>query len=384
MAIWLLFFGALTVLVRAGLTILTGGVLRPADVADALLAAAADTAAAALAFWAVGAAFLFGRNGDLLAFDTNLVLTQANEVAGTEFFHAAVAIVGGAVVTSAVAGRTRSHVGPVAAAVLGGIVFPVIGHLVWSGRLAGMNVLDFGGALSVHLPAAIFAAVAVAAVGSRADADPGPSSAERASVVAIGTVLAAAGWLPYLMGSVYAHKNGFNSMSSNAEAGLALATTAMNGLLAGAAGLVGGLAYGRSRHGRADLFAAYTGLLGGLVAITPACVAVGNVGAVMIGGVAGALVPAAAGLMRRARLDDPVGLVAVHGVGAVWGTLAAAMFAAGLAGGQSWIRHFQLLAVQSLAVAVSVVISAAAAAATFGVLRLIGPLRATDAVGRRP
>ncbi len=53
MAIWLLIFGVRTVLVRAGLTLLTAGVVRPADAADALLAAAADAAAAVLAFWAV-------------------------------------------------------------------------------------------------------------------------------------------------------------------------------------------------------------------------------------------------------------------------------------------------------------------------------------------
>ncbi len=83
------------------------------------------------------------------------------------------AIVGGAVVTAAVTGRARRYVGPVASAVLAGVVFPVVGHLVWFGRLRAMNVIDFGGALPVHLPAAVFAAVAVAVVGSRATATPG-------------------------------------------------------------------------------------------------------------------------------------------------------------------------------------------------------------------
>ena len=402
----LLFFAVMTVLVRAGLTVLTGGVLRPADAAAATLAAAADTAAAVLAFWAVGAAFLFGHNGDLLAFDWDLVLNQAPRTGG-EFFHAAAAVIGGGVVTAAVVGRARPGVTTVASAALAGVVFPVLGHLVWFGRLREMNVIDFGGASAVHIPAAVFAAVGVAMVGSRsarstataapteptrlehAWGHPGlmrfvePTVGDRASTVTIGAVLATVGWLAYLMGSLIAHPTQFNAMTDLAQAGPALATTAMNALLAGAAGLAGGLSYGRARHGRADLFSAYTGLLGGLVAITPACVAVNNLGAAIIGGVAGLLVPAAAGLMRRARLDDPVGLIAVHGIGAVWGMLAAAMFAAGLQGGLVWVRHFQLLALQSLAVAVSIVVSAVAAGLTFGLLRLIRPLR-TDGETHRP
>ena len=384
MAIWLLLFGVMAVLVRAGLTMVTAGVVRPADVVDAQLAAAADVAAAALAFWAVGACFLFGRNGDLIAFDPNLILSQAIDSAGTEFFHAAVAIIGGAVVTGAIVGRARPYVAPAASAVLGGIVFPIIGHLVWFGRLRHYNVVDFGGAASVHLPAAVFAAVAAAMVGHRPSAGrtPEPTAAVGGSVplVAVGVVLLAVGWVPYLMGSLLAHPTEFNPTDAPSAVGPGLAVTAMNAVLAGLAGMITGMAYGRVRHGRADLFAAYLGLLGGLVAITPGCVAVGNAGAVMIGVVAGIAVPAAAGVLNRVvGLGDPAGLVAAHGVGAVWGVLAAALFAAG----QSTIRHVQLVGVQALLLVVALVVSSVAAVVTFGLLRAVGPLHADDARGPR-
>ncbi len=378
MAIWLLIFGAATVLVRAGLAILSAGAVRPADAAEVLLRSAADAAAAVLAFWAVGACFLFGHNGDLLAFDPNLLMSQSVESAGAEFFHAAVAVVGGAIVTAALVGRSRPSVGTVASAVLGGVVFPVVGHLVWFGRLRSMNVIDYGGATAVLLPAAVFAAVAAAMVGSRPAraADAGVAddavAGDRLPFVATGAVLLAVGWLAYLTGSVLAHPTEFNPMATPAVAGPAMAVTAMNGALAGLSGLLAGLFYARSRHGRADPYAAYLGLLGGLVSITPGCVAVGNAGAVMIGLVAGVLVPAAAGLMnRQIGLDDPVGLVAAAGIGTVWGTLAAAAFAAG----QSTIRHVQLVALQSLLLLVSLAISTLAAAVTFAALRLLGPLR---------
>ena len=381
MAIWLLVFGVATVLVRAGLTLVVGGAARPREAADALLRAGAETAAAVLAFWAIGAPLLLGRHHPLLAFDPGLVLSQSPDSAATEFFHAVVATIGGAVVAGAVLGRARFHVSVVAAAVLGGVVFPVVGHLVWFGYLRQLNVIDFGGATAVHLTAAVFAAVGVAAVGSRPGHYAGgvavaPRPVEDLPLMAAGVGLVAVGWFPYLLACVLAHGTDLNPMDSPAVAGRALAWAAMNVALAAAGGVAGGLAYGRARYGRADLASAATGLLGGLVAISAAAFAVDNLGAVMIGAVAGGLVPAAAGFMdRRARLDDPAGLIAVHGVGAVWGLIAAALLAAG----QSTIAHFQLLAVQSLAVAVTVVVAAAAAAATFALLRMAGPTRADTA-----
>ncbi len=398
---WLLVFGAGTALVRAGLGLLIGGTVRPRDAAETLLRAIAEVAAAGLAFWAVGAALLFGR-GPIVAFDMGLFLSQSSESSGTELFHAIVATIGGAVIAGAIAERARFHVSVVVSAVLGGIVFPVVGHLVWFGWLRQLNVVDFGGAMAVHLSGAVFAAVGVAAVGSRTSWYGGMTvddNGERKAVappvldyashslrvkrtapavaygnlpmVAVGVALVIAGWVPYLMASLLAHPTAFNSVDGDA-----LARTGMNAVLAAAAGGFGGMFYGRTRYGRADLVSAYTGVLGGLVAISAGCVAVGSLGAVMIGLVAGALVPAAAGFMdRRARLDDPAGLIAVHGVGAIWGMLAAAMFA----GGQSTMAHFRLVAVQSLAVAMTIAVSAVMAGVTLGLLRVIRPLRVVEA-----
>jgi Amt family ammonium transporter len=68
------------------------------------------------------------------------------------------------------------------------------------------------------------------------------------------------------------------------------------------------------------------GALGGLVAITAPCAFVGFGSALLIGAVGGALAVSAALLFDRARLDDPVGALAVHGVGGAWGTLAVGLF----------------------------------------------------------
>src|ERR1041384_5562553 len=74
------------------------------------------------------------------------------------------------------------------------------------------------------------------------------------------------------------------------------------------------------------------GMLAGLVAITAPCAFVDPWAAAVIGGVAGVIVPWAAGFIERRGIDDPVGAVAVHGVGGGWGVLAVGLFANGTYG----------------------------------------------------
>ena len=78
-----------------------------------------------------------------------------------------------------------------------------------------------------------------------------------------------------------------------------------------------------------DLGMSLNGFLGGLVAITAPCYWVSPGGAVLIGAIAGCLVPLGVDLLERLRIDDPIGAVAVHGFVGIWGTLAVGLFATG-------------------------------------------------------
>jgi Amt family ammonium transporter len=71
------------------------------------------------------------------------------------------------------------------------------------------------------------------------------------------------------------------------------------------------------------------GFLGGLVAITAPCYWVSPAGALMIGAVAGIVVPLAVDLIEHLRIDDPIGAVAVHMMAGIWGTLSVGLFASG-------------------------------------------------------
>ena len=386
MAIWVLAFGVAAVLVRVGLTLITAGsVSRPAAVVDVVQRAAIDVAVTTLVFWAVGAPLLLALS-PVIGFNTSVLMTlptDSDDRAAAEVYTWAVALIGGGVVASATAERAKRRVSLAASAVLGGIVLPVVGHWVWTGWLRDRNVVDFGGAMAVHLPAGVFAFLAAGLVGARreryaAGPQASPIAPHSWPMVLAGVTVTCVGWLAYLMGGVAAHETAFNSTTA-----AGLAQTALNAVLAAVGGLLGGLLYAvvrRPRRGdRPAEFCGVVGLLGGLVAISAGCFAIGNFGAVLIGIGAGMAVPVAVAVLdRRVKLDDPAGLVSVFGVGSVWGIVAAALFA----GNQAINRKTQglLLANQALALAVAVVTAVVAAAVTFAVLRATGSLRAADEV----
>ena len=383
MLVWwmcLLACGVATVLVRLGLSLVVCGSVRRPSASATLARAGMEAAAATLAFWAVGAPLLLGQPGGPIAIDTGLVASQSTEsdkLATSEFYHWAVALIGGAVVGGAIAERGKRRVGVVAAAVLGGVVFPVVGRWVWFGWLHRMDFADVGGATAVHLPAAVFAAVAAAAVGPRADRFDGPGGEPPAGhswpLVALGVGLTVIGWMPYLIGGLLAHPTDLNTI----DGVRLLAVAALNVALAAAGGLAGGVGFShfrrRQRGDRPAAFCGTVGLLGGLVAVSAGPVAMGGPGAVLVGVLAGVTVPAFAALLdRRVRLDDPAGLISVHGVGAVWGTLAAGLFAVNSSVG---LRRPRLFAVQALGLTTVLAVSIAAAAVTIALLRVTGRLR---------
>jgi Amt family ammonium transporter len=99
-------------------------------------------------------------------------------------------------------------------------------------------------------------------------------------------------------------------------------------LAAAAAGMVAVLfVYPRSK--KWDLGMSINGFLGGLVAITAPCYWVSPGGAVVIGALAGVIIPLGVDLLEHLRIDDPVGAVVVHGFCGVWGTLCVGLFATG-------------------------------------------------------
>ncbi len=108
--------------------------------------------------------------------------------------------------------------------------------------------------------------------------------------------------------------------------GKALALIAVNTNLSACAGAAAAMLTSWWLNARPDIGISINGALGGLVAITAGCAYVSPGSAIVIGGIAGALVVASVLTFERIQVDDPVGAISVHGVCGAWGTLAVAVF----------------------------------------------------------
>jgi Amt family ammonium transporter len=116
-----------------------------------------------------------------------------------------------------------------------------------------------------------------------------------------------------------------SALSANGQAAEVWVTT----LVATGAAALGWLLTERIRDGHATSLGAASGVVAGLVAITPSCSSVTPVGAILVGALAGVLCALAVGLKFRFGVDDSLDVVGVHLVGGLWGTLAVGLFASG-------------------------------------------------------
>ncbi len=375
MDIGLVILGAAALLLRAGFGLYASGSLRAKNGASAVLRITADTAVGALVFWAFGAAILFQTANGYVGLDVHYLLGRSPQFADSEFFHLSILLIAGAIVAGAIAERTRFYVGVALSILLAGLIVPVAGHWAWTGWLKQGGFIDTGGAAVIHLSAAVCAAIAVLFVGPRTgkynkDGSSNSIPGHALPLSSVGVLLLLAAWFPYLLGCVISH-----GPVSESTGEPMVAVAAMNIILAASAGALAGLIYGQFRYGKPDVFFTYTGLLAALVAISAGVATMGNLGAVITGAIAGLIVPLLTlEVDRSGKLDDPIGVISIHGIGGIWGILAAALFAPG-----DFQHRFGLLGIQTVGIAAIVILSAVLSIVVILVLKLGGSLRSTDA-----
>lgn len=171
-----------------------------------------------------------------------------------------------------------------------------------------LGALDFAGGTAVHINAGAAGLALALILGKRIGFGKVPMRPHSLPLVMLGAALLWFGWFGFNAGS---------AVASNGTAGLAL----LNTIAATTAAVLAWLLVEKIRDGHATSLGAASGVVAGLVAITPACAAVDASGALIIGAIAGALCALSVGLKFKFGYDDSLDVVAVHLVGGIVGTV---------------------------------------------------------------
>lgn len=326
---WVLIASVLVLVMQAGFLCLEAGLTRSKNSINVAIKNLSDFAIAALLFAMFGFSVMFGASRAGWVGPVEILgVRDALEGRELAFFVFEVMFCGTAttIVSGAVAERIRFGGYLVVAAIVSGLVYTVFGHWAWNGMdggpsegwLRALGFVDFAGSSVVHGVAGWSALALVVILGPRegrfpVDGQPRRIQGHDLPFAMLGAILLWIGWLGF---------NGGSTLAMDARVPGILANT----VLAGSAGLLAGLASGWLRTGRSDVMTVLNGSLAGLVAITAGCHAVTPASAIAIGAVGGLVADAASVALERARIDDVVGAIPVHGAAGVWGTLAVAIF----------------------------------------------------------
>jgi Amt family ammonium transporter len=347
-------------LIRVGMGWYAAGQSRSKNAAGAALRNATDLAVAALAFWAFGAAIMNG--------DAGLIFDARGRATTREFVQLVLVLIATAPVIGAVAERSKFFPALAAPALLAAIVVPLAGRWAWNGGwLQRLGFVDIAGASVIHVAGGLCAAAGAVLVGPRAgkynrDGSSNFIPGHSAPMASVGVMLMLAGWAPYVLAASAVNA----SVNSRA---------AMNVLLAAAAGTVVAAVVTCAKYGKPEIMLTYSGLLGALVAISAAGGAVSTLAAVVIGVVAGVIVPIATVQLDLVwKIDDPVGGLSVHVLGGAWGTLAAGIFVPAA----TYTGKFRDVGVQILGLAVIGALALAASLAVFALLKKTVGLRLSE------
>ena len=244
-------------------------------------------------------------------------------------------------------------------------VYAPVCHWVWGGGwLAELGALDFAGGTVVHINAGASAVVAALVLGPRRDWARQALLPHNVPFVLLGAGLLWFGWFGFNAGS---------ALAANETAALAFTNT----LLAPAAALLAWILLDQLTTGKMTAVGAATGIVVGLVAITPAAGFVGPMSAIVLGFVAA--FPSYFAIMKRpkTRLDDSLDVAAAHGLGGLSGALLTGVFAAAVWGGVDGLLAGspRQLMVQLVACVAAMAYSALASYLLLKLVSLVVPLR---------
>lgn len=376
---WMLVACALVLLMTPGLAFFYGGMVRTKNALNTMMMSYASLGLVGVIWALLGYSLAFGPGNSFIGgFEYALLNGVGLEASGSiphllfMAFQGTFAIITAALISGAIVERMRfgPYLAFISIWVL--VVYAPVCHWVWGGGWianlgGGSGALDYAGGTVVHINAAAAAVVAARMLGPRRDYGAKALLPHNVPFTLLGAGLLWFGWFGFNAGSALV-----------ADEGAALAF--VNTMLAPSAAITIWLLLDLRHTGRTTAIGLATGLVVGLVAITPAAGFIGPIYALLLGAIAA--VPCYYGIMWRSRtsLDDSLDVAAAHGGGGITGALLVGVFATAAWGGRDGAiaGNFGQLGIQAVAVLATIAYSGFASYGILKLISLVTPLRVSQ------
>ncbi|WP_412029971.1 ammonium transporter [Deinococcus yunweiensis] len=366
---WMIVASALVLLMTPGLAFFYGGLSRTQSVLNTMMMSVVSIGLVGVLWMLGGYSIAFSSGGN--AFFGGLANAGFNGLSGQlsgtipsyvfAAFQAMFAIIALALISGAVIERMRFGAFVLFGGLWSLLIYAPLAHWVWNadGWLFKLGALDFAGGTVIHIAAGVSGLVAASVLGARIGFPKTAHIPHNVPFVLLGAGLLWFGWMGFNAGS---------ALAANQTAALAFMTT----LIAPAAAMLTWLGLESVRTGKPTAVGAATGLVVGLVAITPACAFVTPLASVLVGALGAAASFAAVQFKARMKADDSLDVFACHGVAGIVGALLTGALAFTTGSGKPWGEQ---MLIQLAGVLASVAFTGLG---TFILLKLVGlvmPLR---------
>lgn len=372
---------ALVFFMTPGLAFFYGGLVRRKNVCNTMMACVAIMGLSVLLWTMFGYSLSFGGNhagiiGDFRWAFLNDVGWEAGPYADTiphlvfSAFQMMFAMITPALITGAVVGRMRFKALFAFIALWSFLVYYPMAHMVWGegGFLAAIGSVDFAGGNVVHISSGVSALVLAIYLGRRKGYEKTSYRIHNIPFVVLGASLLWFGWF------------GFNAGSALAADGLA-AHAFMTSAISSAAALVSWMLIDVIKDGKPTLVGASTGLVVGLVAITPGAGFVPIWSSYIIGALVSPICYFTMNFIKhKLKIDDALDAFGCHGIGGVWGGIATGLFAkTSINSVARWdglvFGNVHLFVAQVLSIIITAAVAVVGTLICIGIIRIFTPLR---------
>ena len=382
---FMLICAALVFFMTPGLAFFYGGLVRRKNVVNTMMACVAIMGLSVVMWVLFGYSLSFGGNhagiiGDFRWFGlSGIGMDEAGPYAATiphlvfVAFQMMFAMITPALITGSLVGRVKFKALFLFIALWSVVVYYPMAHMVWGegGFLAEIGSVDFAGGNVVHISSGVSALVFALILGRRRGYENTAYRVHNIPFVALGAFILWFGWFGFNAGS---------ALGANGLAAYAFMTTA----LASASAMLSWIFIDVMKDGKPTLVGASTGLVVGLVAITPGAGFVPIWSAIIIGALVSPICCFTISLLKgKLKIDDALDAFGCHGIGGVWGGIATGIFAKkSINSIEKWdgliYGDYHLFVAQIIGIVVTLAVAIAGTLICLGVVRLFTELRVDE------